>query len=397
MATATLKHRRDGSPFYLIQVSMGRGQSPMSMRWDVPEGLAAKTVQSRLEKVKAEFEAKCKNGEIISRNEKKALEAQEAAEAAKIQTLEQFVIGVFLPQKEGSVSRNTYLFYCNTINNHIIPRLRDCKMPEISSAMITKVLNDAQGNPDLSNRSVIAIFQTFTQIFQYAFELDAIDRNPMAKVRRPRSKKDEENHVVESYSAEEIRTILECLDSEPLKWKSYLSVLIYTGLRRGEACGLQWSDIDFDKQEVTIRRTICYDPERGVYENATKTGKIRTVPASAVVFSLLRQLRNAQAASCMSKWVFSQDGTSEVMHPQSPDKWLKQFGQKNGIVHLHPHKLRQSFATLGIINGADVTSVAALLGHADASTTLRVYAHADEESRRRASQVVADSIFGIAK
>lgn len=392
MATPKKMTDAKGNTYYLLQVSRGHDKAPYRKRWYPPKGVAASTVQRELKKAAAEFVRAAGAGEIITRAEKKELKKAAALEAARVQTLEQFANGVFLPIKENSVSRNTYLFYRNAINNHILPRLGACKVPEISSAMITKLLQDAQANTGLSNRSVIAIFQTLTQIFQIAFDMDVTERNPMIKVRRPRSKKDEERNTVEAFSAEEVKYILQCLDAEPLKWKTYLCTLIYTGLRRGEACGLQWADVDFDKQEIKIRRTICYDPERKIYENSTKTGRTRTVPAPPVVFSLMRQLRGEQAESCMSKWVFSQDGASEVMHPQSPDKWLRQFGQKNGIEHLHPHKLRHSFATLGIINGADVTSMASLLGHADASTTLRVYAHADDESRRRAAQTFLDAI-----
>lgn len=397
MATAKLKRRSDGSPYYLIQVSMGRGKSPMSMRWDVPQGLASKTIQSQLEKVKAEFERRCKSGEIINRAEAKAREAQAAAEAAKVLTLEQFVNGVFLPQKQNSVSRNTYLFYRNATDNHILPRLGTVKTPEITSAMIAKVLQDAQANTSLSNRSVVAIFQTLTQIFRLAFEMDVVERDPMNKVRRPRSQKDEERHTVEAFSADEVRHILDCLEKEPLKWRCYLHILIDTGLRRGECCGLRWDDVDFEKAVITIRRTICYDPEKGVYENATKTGKIRTVPVSSAVLSLLRELRMEQSEICVSKWVFAQSASGDVMHPDSPAKWLAKFGKRNNIEHLHPHKLRHSFATLGIINGADVTSMAALLGHADASTTLRIYSHADEESKLRAAQTFREAVYGTAK
>ena len=73
------------------------------------------------------------------------------------------------------------------------------------------------------------------------------------------------------------------------------------------------------------------------------------------------------------------------------NRFFQKFGKKNGI-EIHAHKLRHSFASLAIVNGSDIASVSEVLGHADKATTLRVYSHADEESKRRAAGIVAAAI-----
>ena len=80
------------------------------------------------------------------------------------------------------------------------------------------------------------------------------------------------------------------------------------------------------------------------------------------------------------------------MHPQSPTRYLSNFSRRYGIPDLHPHKLRHTFASLAITNGADVASVSEALGHSDKAVTLRMYTHADEQSIARAGQIVRDSI-----
>ena len=80
------------------------------------------------------------------------------------------------------------------------------------------------------------------------------------------------------------------------------------------------------------------------------------------------------------------------MHPQSPTRYFKKFGAKYGIEDFHPHKLRHSSASIAITNGADVVSVSERLGHSDTAVTLRMYAHANEESIRRAGQTVRDAL-----
>jgi site-specific recombinase XerD len=80
------------------------------------------------------------------------------------------------------------------------------------------------------------------------------------------------------------------------------------------------------------------------------------------------------------------------MHPDTPSKYLSAFGKKYGIENLHPHKLRHSFASISLTNGADVVSVSELLGHADTSITLRTYSHASEESRKKAAGIFQNAI-----
>ena len=72
---------------------------------------------------------------------------------------------------------------------------------------------------------------------------------------------------------------------------------------------------------------------------------------------------------------------------------MKEEQDRNGIQHPHPHKLRHSFASIAITNGADVPSVSEMLGHSDKAVTLRMYTHANEESIRRAGQVFRDALF----
>ena len=108
--------------------------------------------------------------------------------------------------------------------------------------------------------------------------------------------------------------------------------------------------------------------------------------------SLLRKLRAEQAAKAISAYVFTQETSAEPMHPQSPTRYLKRFSQRYGIPDLHPHKLRHTFASIAITNGADVASVSEALGHSDKAVTLRMYTHADQESISHASQIVREAI-----
>jgi integrase len=216
----------------------------------------------------------------------------------------------------------------------------------------------------------------------------------MDRVDRPQLGKNELKPEIEAYTAAELRVILDCLELEPLKWQALIWLLCDSGLRRGEAVGLKWEDIDFIRGKVTIRRSMGYTTETGVFEGSTKANKQRTIDLSDKVLSLLKKWREEQAQTCLSAWVFNRDAdrSAEPMNPQSPTKYLAKFGKRYGIDRLHPHKLRHTFASVAITNGADIVSVSQKLGHGDAAFTLRQYTHANEESIKKAGDIFRKAI-----
>ena len=340
----------------------------------------------------ADFERRCKSGEVLSHTERKEKEKREAQEAAAIQTLKQYGEGVFMPAKAVRCSENTRSSFQGMLNKHIYPVLGDIKMPEIKSAQITKLLLNVQAEGK-AHATVVKIYNILNLLFKMAYLGDMIDRNPMDKVERPRPRKEEVcSGEVESYTAEELRYILQCVDKEPLKWRAMLHLLIDTGIRRGEACGLQWKHINFANHSITIAGNLCYTAEKGIYLDTPKSRKIRTIDIDPAITALLWELRLDQSQKAISQYVFTQEGSTDPMHPQTPTRYMQKFAKRYGIEHLHPHKLRHSFASIAIVNGADIASVSEKLGHADKSTTLRLYTHADQESIKQASNIFREAI-----
>ena len=220
--------------------------------------------------------------------------------------------------------------------------LGDVPMQDITAAMLKALL---AGLPErFAFASRVKVYAVLHGMFKAAVMDDTLDVNPMDKVPRPKQSKDAALSAEhKAFTAEEMRYILRCLKEEPLKWQAFVLLLIDTGCRRGEACGLQWRAVDLDVGTITIERNLQYTAERGVYETMPKNGKVRVVDISPDVAELLRALRHTSAS-------------------------------------------------IAITNGADVVSVAARLGHSDSSTTLRMYAHANEESIRRVGQTVRDAL-----
>lgn len=379
---------KDGRDFYEITVSRGRSLPRLFSRWHPPAGWSQKAIDRELAKVAAEFERRCKAGEIVSRSEKHQQEAQEAAEAALIQTVKQYSERVFMPAKTVTMSENSRASFQSALATWIIPAIGDKKLPDVTSADLSALLLDIQARGK-AHATAVKVYTVLRGLFKMAYLSDVIQRNPMDKVSRPVPRKDEIRETeAPALTVDELRTVLEALEGEPLKWRALVHLLIDTGIRRGECCGLRWEDVDLEAQVVTIRRNLCYTPERGVYVDTPKSGKVREVDIGPETAALLEALKGEKEVG----YVFTKEDSAEPMHPQSPTRYLKKLSARCGVPDLHPHKLRHTFASIAITAGADVASVSEALGHSDKAVTLRMYTHADAESRRRAAQIFRDAI-----
>lgn len=381
-----------GQTFYEIRVSRGRGTAPLSTRWYPPEGWSQRAIDRELAKVAAEYERQCKAGEVISRAEKKERALLERQEAAKVQTLQQYGERVFMPSKSISISENSRSSFQGFLDHWIYPTLGELKLPDITAANITALLLSMQSQGK-AHATVVKCYTVLNSLFKMAYLSDTIPKNPMDKVERPKPRKDEaRKDDVESYTVEEVRHILASLDKEPLKWRALVRLLIDTGIRRGECCGLKWDCLNFKDNTITIQWNLCYTPAKGVYLDTPKNGRARTIDVDPDIMALLRSLRLEQASHAISAYVFTQDNSPAPMHPQSPTRYLKGFSKRYGVPDLHPHKLRHTFASIAITSGADIASVSEKLGHSDKAVTLRMYTHADQESIKRASQIFRDAL-----
>lgn len=400
MASTTLKTTKAGKQFYEIRVRDGREGQTYACRWYVPDGWSKRSIERELNKAASDFENKVKAGEVKTRRQRADEARQAAEESAKIKTLKQYGESVFMPALTVTCTENTRSNYQTQLDTHIYPVLGSYKLKEITSSQINTYLLKKQ-NSGLSWATCIKHYNILNRLFKMAYWDELIERNPMDKVSRPKQIKTEDNaQEVKFYTAEEIAYIQKCLEQEPLQWRVLVSLYMTTGARRGEILGLKWKDIDAQARQIHINRTLCYTPKKGMYTNPPKSGKSRTVPVPDYVFEMIGQLKREQLRSTnilkvdtpFVDYVFRQERTNIPMHPDSPTRYFKKFGQRYGVKGFHPHKLRHSFASIAITQGADIASVSEILGHSDKAVTLRMYTHADEESKRRASSIFEKAI-----
>lgn len=179
------------------------------------------------------------------------------------------------------------------------------------------------------------------------------------------------------------------------------TLLIYCGMRRGELLGLEWKDINFDTNVLSINRTSQYTNEKGIYTDDVKTASSRrSMKLSDEVTELLKEYKVWQDEKRLAigdKWtdtdrLFTQ-WNGLPMSLSTPYKWLQDFTKKNNLPKINIHSLRHTNATLLIRQGVNVRTVAGRLGHSVTSTTLNIYSH----ELQSADAAAADSLSNIFK
>jgi len=215
--------------------------------------------------------------------------------------------------------------------------------------------------------------------FGIAVVWDLIDRNPVEMAKPPRLNA----RVIHPLPTDESRVFQAKADTHPLKALRY--VLLFTGMRRGEALGLQWDDVLDEMQQIRVRREIVKFKGRTSIHEYGKTDHLnRTIDCSEWLLSILAEHRvqqhNAQVQAgplweATRPWVFtSKIGT--FLRPDSVYHTFKRLLAKAGLPSTtRVHDLRHGMATFWLSHGVVPQVVSERLGHASIDITLRIYGH----------------------
>ena len=184
----------------------------------------------------------------------------------------------------------------------------------------------------------------------------------------------------------------------------YARFVVATGVRRAEACGVRWSDVDFEQGTVSISRSYLALPNGVKGDRPTKTRSARVITLDPDTVSALRSgleeaLRVARVSSIdeslrLAGYVFSFDaGGAEAWRPDTVNpRWGRARKAAGVRSTIRLHDLRHWQATQLLDAGVPVPTVAARLGHADGTTTMKVYAHRTKRADEQAATVVAAAL-----
>ncbi len=250
----------------------------------------------------------------------------------------------------------------------------------------------------LSGKTVLNYHRLVSSILETAVKWQVILSNPCSRVKPPKAERKEARYLDDT----EAIMILEKLEQEPLKYRTMFTLLLYSGMRRGEICGLTWDDIDMKNGIIDINKSSLYLPGKGVFDDQTKSANsARSIKVPGFVIELLQQYRKEQINEILTlgtAWEGKLDGTGKIftqsmgkpIHPHTVTDWFEKFIARHNLPSACVHSLRHTNATLMIASGVDLRTVSKRLGHAQMSTTANIYTHAIRSADERAAQAIDD-------
>lgn len=261
---------------------------------------------------------------------------------------------------------------------------------------------------DLNIRAVTAFYETFREknrsestvlryhnllheACKYAVRQEILDSNPMDKVDRPKQKKYRGNY----YSPEKVQTLLSMIKEDVI----YIPVLLaaYYGLRRSEAVGLSWSNIDFENGVIHVAQKVIELTENGkteliISKDMKNESSRRSLPLITDVKKiLLEQKEKQETYHKMFRGDYNRkyldmvcvDPMGNLIHPDRITERFPVLLERFGMEKIRFHDLRHSCASMLIANHASLKEVQMWLGHSTITTTADVYGHLDESAKNR--------------
>ena len=288
-------------------------------------------------------------------------------------------------------SPTTIRNYRSEIEKTIRPALGKMKLTKLSARHLDELygaMKDSGASPKTIRNHHATVSSALHQAVRWGWVRENVaDRARPPQVRQRR---------VKVPSVEDVRAVVTAAEERDPRLAPLLMLAALTGMRRGELCALRWTDVDLDRGELDVSRSVVI-AVGGLAEKTTKTDRFRRVALDEVGVLLLRQhLANVAAWAdeagvvvSADAYVFSPyfDGHSPF-RPDNVTSFFIRVRESLGLKGVRLHDLRHFTATQLIGAGVDVRTVAGRLGHSDPSLTLRVYSHLIEERDRAAASIM---------
>ena len=391
---ATIRKRGNS---YQIRVFCGYdtsgNQVEQTFTWKPQPGMTANQIKKEVNRQAVLFEEECANGQIVT-----------------VMKFQAFAERWFKEYAEIKLKTQTIRWYHNS-EARVYKAIGHMRMDKITTRTLQKFVSElvkadklnckGEAIGRLAPKTVRNHIAFISTVFDYALKQGMVRDNPCKNVTLP-SDPEKDRSI---YTLEEVQKMLDLFKSESeanYKFTVFFTLAVFTGLRRGELLGLEWKDIDWEHQLLKVVRTSEWTKELGIYTDTPKTKSSRRMlklPADLLAeLRRYREWQNAYKAKLGSKWVecdrlFTKIN-GEPMGIRSPYKYFEKFCARTGMRFVSIHSFRHFNASALIMNGVDVKTVQACLGHNDVNTTLSIYAHSFQEAQARAMICVADYITG---
>lgn len=272
--------------------------------------------------------------------------------------------------KDSTLRKTEQLF-----RDHILPYFGSMYLDEIKPMDCQRFVNIQSASAVRANVRCVYM----AKIFDFAVENEFMDKSPAAYIKKPRKAKQSgfRGREINYYTKEQLNQFMKFAEERlsPL-WYAFFRLLAYTGMRRGEALALEWSDLDGDI--IHVHKTLTRN-DKGVYiSNTPKTDKSNR---EILIDEKTREL--LEALDKTSTYIFpSKKGG--IMPESQPVKQLHRVVDGTDLPYISPHGLRHTHCSLLFSSGASIPEVQDRLGHSDVKTTIEIYNHVYQQDKQKA-------------
>ena len=293
--------------------------------------------------------------------------------------------------KESSYSRTEII-----MTKHIKPRFGEMKVSEITPAYCQKVVNYWS---DHNAAKRFPLFVSYLKrLFRQAVNLGILQNNPAANVILPVKKDEAQVKELKFYSKEQLETFLAEINTEKIEYMrvrdyTLFRLLAFSGCRIGETLALDWSDIDFINNEISISKTIAKG-EKFYVSSTAKTKKSNRI--ISIDTKTMRQLKKWQLEQAQfllkhgfnkAAYVFTNDHNQFTVNSAVTERY-KIYRDRAGLPDIGLHGFRHTHATMLFDAGADIKDVQDRLGHASSKITSDIYTHVTEKRKKDTAKLL---------
>jgi integrase len=310
-------------------------------------------------------------------------------------TVERFLWQTWLPAIKTTVRTSTYLSYQSHLRHHICPYIGDKRLDRIDGSVLNELYatlleRGRQDGTCLSAATVRRVHVVLHRAFRDAMRWGLIARNPCVGADPPKLRANRQAQF-STWSADELKRFLDFVHDHKL-YPLWL-LLATTGMRRGEALGLRWCDLDLERGEAAIRQTVVsHHYVTAMSEPKTARGR-RVVALDDHSVAALAIYKKEKSPERNDELVFCYR-TKRPLNPIDISKGFVRLCKGAGLRRIRLHDLRHTHATLALQAGIHPKIVSERLGHSTIAFTLDVYSHSIPHLQKEAASEVATLVLG---
>lgn len=291
------------------------------------------------------------------------------------------VADLWLESYETTVKPTTYQNTSKYLNILINDYFSDIRIESISVSMMQQVVLK------LSKRyTVYALYlSVINRVFKFAISLGIVQSNPVDKIIRPKQQPPKKEKI--ALTKEELNKFLTLAkkDAKPVLYAAW-HTLAYTGLRKGELLGLEWSDVDLENKVISVQHNLVMVNGKYIIQSPKTRKSIRKITIDDTTASVLKSWKLEQKKMFFkngvknSNIVFS-GSSGEYLDKSHFRVTLKEFLKRHDLPIITVHGLRHTHASLLFEAGIEPKTISDRLGHSNIQTTLDMYTHLNDKQR----------------